>query len=77
MQNGGSVIGAGPITSCRSMLSSSSLYIVAARRRPAVPTEKPVSGMPSGPKIRSASTSDSGLPSMRDNAMPSTSVAWL
>ena len=69
MQNGGSVIGGGPITSCRSTLSSSSLYIVAARRRPSGLTEKPVSAMPSGSKIRSANTSAKRLaldPRQRD-----------
>ena len=32
---------------------------------------------PSGSKMRSARTSASDLPSIRDSAMPSTSVAWL
>ena len=67
---GGSVIGAGPIESWCNVLSAPSWYIVAARRRPAGPTLKPVSDMPSGSKMRSDNTSASGLPSIRDNAMP-------
>ena len=70
-------MGAGPIESWCSVPSSPSWYIVAARCRPVGPTLKPVSGMPSGSKIRSDNTSDSGLSSIRDNAMPSTSVETL
>ena len=51
--------------------------MVAIRRRCARLSAKPVSDMPSGSKMRSASSSCSGLPAIREIAMPSTSVPWL
>ena len=70
-------MGAGPIESWFSVSFSPSEYIVAARCRPVGPTLKPVSGMASGPKMRSDNTSASGLSSIRDSAMPSTSIDTL